>query len=147
VTPSPEPSSATDPQEQGPIAGEEHEAIDALAETVDALPVLADRPALPRPRISRRSARLPARAGAATIPAVQAAAVAAGAAVAGAAVAGLVHRRQRRTPALAGGGRIGRALSRGGSGKGRGGAELVEIVGSRTLLVDVHLLGVPSSDR
>jgi hypothetical protein len=72
------------------------------------------------------------------LPAVQAAAVAAGGFVAGAAVVGLVHRRQRRSGALA---------------KGRGtrrsnrASELVQVVGSRSFLVDVHLLGGPGGNR
>jgi len=78
----------------------------------------------------------------AAIPAVQAAAAAAGGFVAGAAVVGLVHRRRRQAASLSKGRRTGRALGR----SGRGGAadraaELVQIVGSRSLLVDVHLLG------
>ncbi|MGH2904336.1 MAG: hypothetical protein ACRDK7_12260, partial [Solirubrobacteraceae bacterium] len=75
------------------------------------------------------------------VPAVQAAAVAAGGFVAGAAVVGLVHRR-RRTATLAGGRGSGR-LSRGGR-HGRSAnrtGELLQIVGSRSLLLDVHLLG------
>jgi hypothetical protein len=77
-----------------------------------------------------------------TIPAVQAAAVATCGFVAGAAVVGLVQRRHRQAASVSRGRRAGRALSR----SGRGGAadraaELVQIVGSRSLLVDVHLLG------
>lgn len=72
------------------------------------------------------------------IPAVQAAAVAAGSFVAGAAVAGLVHRRGRRGSAPAKATRGGRRAARSGP---RGAAELVQIVSSRSLLVDVHLLG------
>jgi uncharacterized membrane protein YgcG len=78
--------------------------------------------------------------------AVQAAAVAAGGFVAGAAVVGLVHRRQRHSSSLARGRRAGREMAKGGGTKGGGGrgaraVELVQIVGSRSLLVDVHLLG------
>ena len=75
------------------------------------------------------------------MPTVHAAAVAAGSFVAGAAVVGLVHRRQRRAAALVKRGRAGRRV---GHGRARGAGravELVEIVGSRSLLVDVHLLG------
>jgi hypothetical protein len=73
---------------------------------------------------------------AAGLPAVQAAAVAAGGFVAGAALAGIVHRRRsRRRPA--------RQANR----KGAKAAELVQIVASRSLLVDVHLLGFPGADR
>jgi hypothetical protein len=79
------------------------------------------------------------------MPAVQAAAVAAGGFVAGAAVLGLVHRRQRRA-ALAKGRRARRlGASRPARGRASGQAvELVQIVGSRSLLLDVHLLGGPS---
>jgi hypothetical protein len=105
----------------------------------DALPVLAG------------AARVtPAQAGVPTalpahrrpvIPAVQAAAVAAGGFVAGAAVVGLVHHRQRRAGALVKGRRAGRRPAH-VSGRGAGKtAELVQIVSSRSLLVDVHLLG------
>ena len=77
------------------------------------------------------------------MPAVQAAAVAAGGFVAGAAVAGLVTRRHRQAGALAKGRRSGRRVGRGGRGRGAApsAGELVQIVGSRSLLVDVHLLG------
>jgi hypothetical protein len=112
------------------------------AEEVDALPVLA-----PVPRVVRsypasaalgRSRSVPV-----AIPAVQAAAVAAGGFVAGAAVVGLVHRRQRRTAAVSKGRRAGRAVSQPGRGGGAAdrAVELLQIVGSRSLLVDVHLLG------
>jgi hypothetical protein len=111
-------------------------------EEVDALPVLADEPTV----IASPAGTLPMQAGPgrAVVPAVQAAAVAAGGFVAGAAVVGLVHRRRRRT-ALAKG-RRGRRLNRArpprrdGRSANRAG-ELLQIVGSRSLLVDVHLLG------
>jgi hypothetical protein len=74
----------------------------------------------------------------AVLPAVQAAAVAAGGFVAGAAVVGLVHRRQRRSSAIAKG--------RGSRRAGRAG-ELVQVVGSRSFLVDVHLLGGSGGNR
>ncbi len=80
------------------------------------------------------------------VPAVQAAAVAAGSFVAGAAMVGLAHRRRRRRELVRVGAR--RGLGRGGGRRGasggrgsRGMGELVQIVGSRSLLVDVHLLG------
>jgi hypothetical protein len=67
-------------------------------------------------------------------PVAQAAAVAAGGFVAGAAVVGLVNRRRARPARRLGGRRSGsKELSRAG--------ELLQIVGSRSLLVDVHLLG------
>jgi len=84
------------------------------------------------------------------LPAVQAAAVAAGGFVAGAAVVGLVHRHHRHSQALTRG-RRGRELAKNGGGFRRPrpparAVELVQIVGSRSLLVDVHLLG-SSTDR
>jgi hypothetical protein len=111
-------------------------------EEVDALPVLAQEPTV----VASAPRALPSEGGPgrAVVPAVQAAAVAAGGFVAGAAVVGLVHRRRRRhAPALAKGRRAGRRLSRGGRDDrsvSRAG-ELLQIVGSRSLLVDVHLLG------
>jgi len=105
------------------------------------LPVLADGPivvhAYSPPGAPSRTASD------AVIPVVQAAAVAAGGFVAGAAVVGLAHRRSRRSAALAKGRGAGRRLGRGGrAGRSAPGAgELVQIVGSRSLLVDVHLLG------
>jgi hypothetical protein len=101
-------------------------------EELDALPVLAEpAPSAPAvPALSSAGIARPAPVG------LQAAAVAATGFVAGAAVVGLAHRRRQRR------------LTSGGRGKGRGvrrptGAvsELVEIVGTRSLLVDVHLLG------
>ena len=114
-------------------------------EEIDALPVLADRPTVVRP-YPFAGALARDRSSAAVIPSVQAVAVAAGGVVAGAAVVGLVQRRQRRSPALSKGRRLGRVLGRGGRGgqgsrAGDRAGELVQIVGSRSLLVDVHLLG------
>jgi hypothetical protein len=87
------------------------------------------------------------RAGTAAIPAVQAAAAAAGGFVAGAAFVGLVNRRHRRALALAAP-RRSRKLALRGSRKGSGtAAELLQIVGSRSLLLDVHLLGGSAGDR
>ncbi len=77
-------------------------------------------------------------------PAVQAAAVAATGFVAGAALAGLAHRRAHRRELLRVGSarRLGRRAGGGrGRGSSKGAGELVKIVGSRSLLVDVHLLG------
>jgi len=103
----------------------------------DSLPVLAEEARVVRAE-TVSGALLPARQSAA-IPAVQAAAAAAGGFVAGAAVVGLVTRRRHRSAALSRGRRAGRGLARGAR---RGGAgELVQIVGSRSLLLDVHLLG------
>jgi hypothetical protein len=110
------------------------------AELLDALPVPVGG-ASPAPAPGRHDSQLTRATPA--LPAVQAAAVAAGSFVAGAAVAGLVHRRRRRAQLLARG-RRGRRLAGAGARTGRGparAAELVQIVGSRSLLVDVHLLG------
>ncbi len=84
--------------------------------------------------------RLTARAAA---PAVQAVAVAAGSFVAGAAAVGLMQRRRSRRDLVRASarGKLGRrAAGRRGSSS-RGAGELLQIVGSRSLLVDVHLLG------
>jgi hypothetical protein len=106
-------------------------------EEVDALPVLSGPPRLLSTHAGP-SALPVERSGTGTVlPAVQAAAVAAGGFVAGAAVVGLVHRRQKRSAALGRGRRGGRVA---------GAGELLQIVGSRSLLLDVHLLG-GSGDR
>ena len=108
-------------------------------EVVDALPVLAQEARVVSDfpfagELSRSSG---------AIPAVQAAAVAAGSFVAGAAVVGLVTRHQRRSVALAKGRGAGRRLARGRRARraSSSAGELVQIVGSRSLLLDVHLLG------
>ncbi len=78
------------------------------------------------------AAQSPSRA---MVPVAQAAAVAAGGFVAGAAVVGLVGRRRaRRSRGLT-------AHRRSGSKERTRGGELLQIVASRSLLVDVHLLG------
>jgi hypothetical protein len=71
-------------------------------------------------------------------PLVRVAAAAGGGFLAGIALTGFVHRRRRRN-ALAAAGRRRRAPARAQGAKR--GAELVHVVGSRSLLVDVHLLG------
>jgi hypothetical protein len=108
----------------------------------DALPVLSSERA---PAIQRARRALVRDLEGAAIPAVQAAAVAAGSFVAGAAVAGLVARRQRGRVALSQGGRGGRALQR--SGRKSPAGETLQVVGRRTMLVDVHVLGTPGTDR
>ena len=72
----------------------------------------------------------------ARVPAVQAAAVAAGGFVAGAAVVGLVSRRHSRA-ALAAGTPRRRLLRRSRASR----VEALQIVSTRSVLVDVHLLG------
>jgi hypothetical protein len=134
-----EPSRTEDPRVLGAIADDE---------VLDALPVLVDEATVVHARSFTGALAAERRSAGVMIPAVQAAAVAAGGFVAGAAVVGLVHRRQRRASALAKGRGIGRDLGRGGRGGRRAGraAELVQIVGSRSLLVDVHLLGGSGAD-
>ena len=125
-------------------SGAEHRpaAIGGEGEEVDALPVLAGQPAFVRPYPFAGAFSRDWRAAGAVIPAVQAAAVAAGGFVAGAAVVGLVNRRQRNSSASAKGRRVSRAgRARRSPRAGERGGELVQIIGSRSLLVDVHLLG------
>lgn len=114
----------------------------AEAEVVDALPVLSEEPQTLRPRPVSGAL---ARSGGAVIPAVQAAAVAAGGFVAGAAIVSLAQRRQRRAGSVAKRGR------RSASGRPprtvAAGGELMQIVSSRSLLVDVHLLGPAGPQR
>ena len=81
-----------------------------------------------------------ARQARAIVPTVQAAAVAAGGFVAGAAAAGLVRRRRHRRELGALAARTGESSPVADAGGAQGG-ELLQIVGSRSLLVDVHLLG------
>jgi hypothetical protein len=120
--------------------------LEGEGEEVDALPVLVDEPQALRVRPGGDA--LSPRSAGAVMPAVQAAAVAAGGFVAGAAVVGLVHRRRRRSSALGKGAHARRLARRNRAGAQRANgraAELVQIVGSRSFLVDVHLLG--SGDR
>jgi hypothetical protein len=111
-------------------------------EEIDALPVLAEEPEIVRAYPLPHAPATYWRSTSVAIPAVQAAAVAAGGFVAGAAVVGLVQRRHRNAAALAGA-RRGWGLGRGSREKRASSkaGELVQIVGSRSLLVDVHLLG------
>jgi hypothetical protein len=137
----------SDPLEPDPAA-ETHEdgaAEDGEESVVDALPVLAGPPRIVDARTSSGALARERRA-VAMIPAVQAAAVAAGGFVAGAAVLGLVHRRQRHSTAPSKGRRAGRELNRRGARRPSRAGEMVQIVGSRTLLLDVHLLGRPGSN-
>lgn len=87
----------------------------------------------------------PSRSPRAVVPAIQAAAVVATGFVAGAATAGLVRRSRDRRALARSVGR--RRVSLGGGGRSRSGGEYVQIVGSRSLLVDVHLLGAPGRGR
>jgi hypothetical protein len=110
-------------------------------EVVDAVPV--DGQGLP-PVAPAPANGLQRRYGVAA-PAVQAAAAAAGGFVAGAAVFGLVRRRQRRAGAPVRRQRGQRAGRRAESA--RPAVDLVQIVASRSLLVDVHLLAGPGGER
>jgi hypothetical protein len=109
----------SDSQEHEPITEE----VDALLVETEEQVIVASRSMLPA------TAR-------GMVPAVQAAAVAAGGFVAGAAVVGLVNRHHNR--ALAQGQQPRRRLLR-RSGGAR--VEALQIVSTRSVLVDVHLLG------
>jgi hypothetical protein len=103
-------------------------------EVVDAHPVLA-----PEPVFKELAVRSPAQG-------VQAVAAAAGGFVAGAAMLGLVHRRRSKRAALAST-RSTRRVGRSGKKRSKSMGELAEVVATRTLLVDVHLLGPVGRDR
>jgi hypothetical protein len=100
------------------MSDESIEIVDAVEEPVDGLPVLAE--------VRPIEAAAPA-----PLPAVQAAAVAATSFVAGAATFAVFHRHRARKLAR---------LQRTASPRP---FELLPIVGSRTFLVDVHLIGKP----
>jgi hypothetical protein len=89
---------------------------------------------VPLPRSSRSLVR-----GERSVPAALLPAVAAGSFAAGAAAVGLVRRRATRAP------RAIRLLGARGRGQARGRArgERLHIVGTRSLLLDVHLIGRP----
>jgi uncharacterized membrane protein len=103
-------------------------------EEVDAFPVQVQ---VPVPAPESGSPMLVPRSS--VVPVVQTAAVAAGGFVAGAVVVGVLGRRHQRAIATRPRRRLGRSK--------RVASELVEIVGSRSLLVDVHLLGSPARSR
>jgi len=127
-----------EPQSGADSAGEE--------EVLDGVPVLAEHPRIVARRADESTGALE-RSATGVIPAVQAAAVAAGGFVAGAAVVGLVHRRHQRS-LLVKGRRGTNKLGRGSGARRSGRAgELVQIVSSRSLLLDVHLLGGADTDR
>ncbi|HEY4895540.1 MAG TPA: hypothetical protein VII01_05580 [Solirubrobacteraceae bacterium] len=120
---------------------EDAETVEAEGEILDAVPVISG----PRVLGAQDHAGLAPERRAAVLPAVQAAAVAAGGFVAGAAVVGLVHRHNRRSQ-LVKGRRGKRGVGRGAARGGRG-VELAQVLGSRSFLVDVHLLGGSGADR
>lgn len=74
-----------------------------------------------------------------SVPAALLPAVAAGSFAAGAAAVGLLRRMRMRAPRG-----VGRGVGLlGGSGRTRGRGERLHIVGTRSLLLDVHLIGRP----
>lgn len=108
-------------------------------EVLDGVPVLA--PGLPsRSMFGASESRSLAVAPSAP---VQTAAVAAGSFLAGAALLGLVRRRHSRQVAF----RRARAPRRFGRARKRSKQSEIAIVGSRSFLVDVHLLGAPLRGR
>jgi hypothetical protein len=122
--------------------------IESETEEIDAIAVPAGEGPLPAPASSGLSpaAHASRPLGLALLrsaPAVQVAAVAAGGFVAGAAVLGLARRKQA-SPTR---GRHSRLASKGRRGIGKNGGELLHIVGSRSLLVDVHLLDAGPARR
>ncbi len=106
--------------------------VEPVTEEVDALIVESEE----RIVVSASEPLLPAAGPRARVPAVQAAAVAAGGFVAGAAVVGLVSRRHSRAALTAGTPRR-RLLRRSRAAR----VEALQIVSTRSVLVDVHLLG------
>jgi hypothetical protein len=108
---------------QSPQPDESEDVLSGDTEEVDAVVVLSAEEGV---LVSGAPAR-------AMVPVAQAAAVAAGGFVAGAAVVGLVGRRRTRSRARVSSRRGKKEISRAG--------EILQIVGSRSLLLDVHLLG------
>jgi hypothetical protein len=122
------------------------EPLEDEAEVVDGLPVLGDGP----PHAAIPAATEPSRALALRMAApVQTAAAALGGFLAGAALVTFTRRRPRqRSRGLARRplwGLVGRRDRRSPSRKAA--SELVQVVASRSLLVDVHLLGSPGDKR
>jgi hypothetical protein len=109
-------------------------------EVLDGVPVLAEAV----PAKSMFGASEPRSLAVAQSAPVQTAAVAAGSFLAGAAFLGLVRRRHNRRAALA---RAGAPRRLGGARKRSKQPGEIAIVGSRSLLVDVHLLGAPLKGR
>ena len=120
---------------------EEIEQLDELAEEVRITRLGPAPGALPAPRVPRSA--LPARA---------AAAMAAGSFMAGAAAVGIAGRRRHRSRAIAKGprraGLLERSLRRGAAARRAAApAERLQIIETRKLLIDVHLLGSPGPDH
>jgi len=109
---------AADSEAAEPVGSEtaEPSGVDPEEEVVDGLPVLVE-------------VRTVERVSPASLPAVQAAAAAATGFVAGAATVALVKRRNARK------------MARNGRGGPRRAVDMLPIVGSRSFLVDVHVIG------
>jgi hypothetical protein len=114
---------------------EEIEELDAQAEEVRITRLAPAPGSLP---VARQESALPVRA---------AAAAAAGGFMAGAAVVGIVSRRHKRSTAIATGRRPRRLVRRRPGRKSIAPAPPLKVVGSRSFMVDVHLLGRPGPDR
>jgi hypothetical protein len=110
------PPESAPPESEAEAASEATAGADADVEVVDGFPVLAE-------------VRTVERVSAASLPAVQAAAAAATGFVAGAATVALVKRRHARK------------LARNGRSGPRRAVDMLPIVGSRSFLVDVHVIG------
>jgi hypothetical protein len=121
------------------------EPLDDEAEVIDGVPVLPEEPAVASASAAGAVNGSAGRSRALVVrvpPPVQTAVAALGGVLAGAAIVGFIRRGgRRRSGALTRRSPI-RVLRRGGERGRRGGAaELVQVVASRSLLVDVHLLG------
>jgi hypothetical protein len=132
------------------------EPLDDEAEVIDGVPVLPEEPAVAGASTAGASAtgavsgsNRASRALAVRMPApVQAGVAALGGVLAGAAIVGFVRRRGRRRSGVLTRRSPIRVLRRGSDRDRRGPAsELVQVVASRSLLVDVHLLGSRGKDR
>jgi hypothetical protein len=136
-------STESDEAQRGRPGGEEVPPLTGDTAEIDALPVLADEPEVLRAYTLPSAPATYWRSATVAIPAVQAAAAAVGGFVAGATVVRLVGRRRRNASALSMSRRSGRGSARGSRDKRAASkaGELIQIVGSRSLLVDVHLLG------
>jgi hypothetical protein len=111
-----------EPELDGPEAEAIDSNVDADAEIVDGLPVLAEVRTIERPSPT-------------SLPAVQVAAVAATGFVAGAATVALVKRRTAKK------------LARSGRSGPRRAVDLLPIAASRSFLVDVHVIGKGPSEN
>jgi len=118
-----------------PVAAEPEESA-AWGQEVDAVPVLPGQ--APSPSAPPEASSLARRSAVAVLPAAATAAAVAGGFVAGAAVFGLVARRNGRSAALTQGRAAGRRLGRRSSAPA---PQMLQVVSTRSLLVDVHVLG------